>query len=221
MLLAFETSTRTPSVALVESAGGVVRSVHAKEPRALAELVRECVGSDLSAVEAYAISVGPGSFTGLRIGVAFLKGLAAVHARPAIPVSSLMVWAASATDLPSVPERWRWVTLDARREQAFAGAYRVDGAGGWTACLEDTRMTAAQLRTHLEGASPGDWVGDADVLAPDAPAWKRSEVRSPSAEVLGVLAWAAHRRGEMRRALDVEPNYLMLSAAEEKLGDSA
>ena len=104
LLLAVETSCGTPSVALLRGEE-LLAEEQAAAGRSGAESLLPCVdavlrraGVALEAVEAFAISIGPGSFTGLRIGVATLKGLAFGTELPIAPVPTLAVLARAAPD---------------------------------------------------------------------------------------------------------------------------
>jgi tRNA threonylcarbamoyl adenosine modification protein YeaZ len=80
-------------------------------------------GVALEAVDAFAVTLGPGSFTGLRIGLATLKGFALGTARPAVGISSLAALAAAAP-AGAGPVL---ATLDARRGELYAGAFADPG----------------------------------------------------------------------------------------------
>src|SRR5688572_8849047 len=124
MLLCIETSTRAGSIALI---GDQIleRSLGTDTAACLAPAVAELV-PDLSKIEAYAISVGPGSFTGLRIGISFMKGLAAVHRVPAVPISALEIIATQLAE--AHPERELFLpVIDARKGDVFAALYRREG----------------------------------------------------------------------------------------------
>jgi tRNA threonylcarbamoyladenosine biosynthesis protein TsaB len=248
LILAVETSTRFANVALVDAAGGPVahRSTTPDEGRPLAELVLACVGDRWGDVQAYAIGVGPGSFTGLRVGLALLKGVAAARPRPVVPVSSLAAWAQSLDDVDAARvARERWVVLDARRSQVWAGCYRVGPRGLVEPVQPDFRTSLFEVRAQIVrsdaavvgtaagllldpgGAGEGDHARDASRR--DTPPPVRggnirdfaSAVPRPSAVHLARLARRAAQEGAVVGARDVAPNYLMASAAEEKLGIDA
>src|SRR6202166_1783248 len=94
-VLALDTTTRTGSVALVtdgrvivERSGDPTRAHAQRLPGDILRLLHDA-GVALAAVDVFAIASGPGSFTGLRIGIATLQGLAFVNRRRIVPVSAL------------------------------------------------------------------------------------------------------------------------------------
>ena len=133
LILAVDTSTLTGSVAIVDAEGGV-RAEVGGDPRAPSDrvvgLCAEAVaaaGIAMTELDAIAVGAGPGSFTGLRIGLATGKGLAYALGKPLWLASSL---AALAYDhLPAVADGSLIVpALDARRGELYAGFYRRAGA---------------------------------------------------------------------------------------------
>jgi tRNA threonylcarbamoyladenosine biosynthesis protein TsaB len=130
-LLGIETSTQRGSVALVE-ADRVVCLAHHDEPNAHAErillLADECLAKaawDRRSVERIAVGVGPGSFVGLRVGIALAHGLGLGLGVPVLGVGSLRALAAGVPE--SVPGP-RVALLDARRGELFAAVYAPDGS---------------------------------------------------------------------------------------------
>jgi tRNA threonylcarbamoyladenosine biosynthesis protein TsaB len=124
VLLAVETATRVLSVALLE--GEALRAeLSTADPRAHAERLLPAIdallaqaGVGLGAVGAFAVSIGPGSFTGLRIGLATVKGLAFDTGRPVAAVPTLAALAAGAGR--SEPTA---ALLDARRGEVYAALW--------------------------------------------------------------------------------------------------
>jgi tRNA threonylcarbamoyladenosine biosynthesis protein TsaB len=132
-VLALDTTTRTGSVALVEQ-GRVVaeqagdRGRHHAE-RFPGELLAILAASEwpLSSVDLFAVASGPGSFTGLRIGIATIQGLAFVERRPVVGVSALEALAQiGSAGLREGAFVGAWI--DARRQDVFSALYRVADA---------------------------------------------------------------------------------------------
>ncbi len=132
LLLAVDTTTRFGSVAVVRS-GEVLSEVNYVSPsshsrqvfRAVDEALR-VAGLKFDDLEGLAVAAGPGSFTGIRIGLSLVKALALASGRPLAAVSALEALAMKllthGVDL-MVP------MIDARKGEVFAGAYQPDG--GW------------------------------------------------------------------------------------------
>lgn len=129
-VLALDTTTRAGSVAVLED--GRVLAEHAGDPsRTHAErLPRELLdvlsvaGCTTRDIDLFAVASGPGSFTGLRIGIATIQGLAFVHGRTVAAVSVLRALAeAGATGLPAGAVVGAW--MDAHRREVFSALYRV------------------------------------------------------------------------------------------------
>lgn len=128
-ILALDTSTRGGGVALardgevVAAASGDASRTHGERlPADLLALVAEA-GVTLSDIDLFAVSSGPGSFTGLRVGLASMQALALVHRRRVVQVSTLEALARS----PGNGERvLAW--MDAHRRDVFAALYDRAGA---------------------------------------------------------------------------------------------
>lgn len=125
--LALETSTRRGSVALLEN-GQLVGCLEHEAPNAHAEqllpLVERALGDagwPKSSLDRLGVGVGPGSFTGLRVGIALAEGLSVGLDRPLIGVGSLLAMAHGA--LAERPLGPCCALLDARREELFAAVY--------------------------------------------------------------------------------------------------
>lgn len=223
-ILAMDSSTLNGSAAVLD--GGVVLAESACRVRAthseqLLPLVREVLARaelTLDAVDRLAVGIGPGSFTGVRIGVATAKGLAVGTGIPLVGVSSLDALAEGAWCLE---EAVLVAAIDARRAELYASAWRVT-AGARVACVAPCNERPAALGDLLaKTVRAGDvvWVvGDArdEDLAAVARALPVPLRRAPG--VCGTplarwVAWAAmHGRGEIDDGA-MEPRYVRGSDA--------
>ena len=149
LLLALETASPFASVALLEGerliaeVGASGTRPHSARVLPAIHALMELVGASLADVGGYAVSVGPGSFTGLRVGVATVKGLAFGDAVPVAAVSTLQALASSAhsSDLPVL------ACLDARRSEVYAAAW----SAGREVVVPEGVYGAATLAERLPG----------------------------------------------------------------------
>jgi tRNA threonylcarbamoyladenosine biosynthesis protein TsaB len=140
-LLAIESATDMVGVGLIRDDGGSVERVH-RGGRAHAELLAPAIeevcaasGCTVADIDQIAVDIGPGLFTGLRVGVATAKALAQALGAPLLGVGSLDVLAAAAREAgPGAPGPGRDApvvsVVDARRGEVFAAAFRFDRPGG-------------------------------------------------------------------------------------------
>ncbi len=176
-VIALDTTTRAGSVALVEDgrviderAGDASRS-HAERLPAEIIALADTHRVAWSDVDLYAVASGPGSFTGLRIGIATAQGLAFVHRRRIVGIPALDALAhAAADDLDAGTLIAAW--MDARRGDVFAAAYRVAPAEPFAAgrllavdgpTVGDPLSTLARWSGEL-AITPSIFVGDGAAL---------------------------------------------------------
>ena len=165
-ILAIETSTRQLGVAVLDGER-VVSSYelladypHAVElPGAVTRVLKEA-GATLPALHGLVIDIGPGSFTGLRIGLAFVKGLAFVHHVPVVGVSSLETLAAN---LPCVSQTVCPI-LDAKQKNVYAALFRIEGPRP-IRLTDDLLGPAEQILERL--GRPAIFLGDGCLLFRD------------------------------------------------------
>jgi tRNA threonylcarbamoyl adenosine modification protein YeaZ len=98
-------------------------------------------------IDGYGVTSGPGSFTGVRLGMSAVKGLAEVHRKPIVPVSTLET-VASAAVLSFPRPQLLAPLLDARRGQVFGGVYRLSD-GRLRAVMEETVSSLASFLKRL------------------------------------------------------------------------
>jgi tRNA threonylcarbamoyladenosine biosynthesis protein TsaB len=173
-------------------------------------------------VELLAIAIGPGSFTGLRIGAATWKGLALANRLPLVGVSTLDAMTQLA---PFAPSGYLATILDARMKEVFAAVYRYDESGRSTV-IEPCALKPEALIARMEGLpdfSPDGLglVGDgATLYGPQcAERWPSATLVPPflgvpRASAVAKEALDALARGASSDAATVSPIYLRKSQAE-------
>jgi tRNA threonylcarbamoyladenosine biosynthesis protein TsaB len=205
LVLAWDTATPRLELALVEFGPAERRRVLssfvgdglASHGQALAPLIQSTLGSLGLApkdLDLLAVGRGPGSFTGLRVGLALAKGLAFAANLPLLGLSSLAVLAAGAGPGLVAP------LIDAKRREIFTTIYRV--GPGQVEPLTDIlalgpdRLWPALLERKPAG-EPLVATGPGLGLVADRPDWAvPGGEAGPSAERLAALALEAYRRGE-------------------------
>lgn len=140
VVLGIDTSTVSAAVGLTRG-GEPVREVSVppdddgrpRHSQALLGEIERCVeaGGGWEAVERIAVGIGPGSFTGLRIGIATARGLAQARAVPIVPVGTLAALARGISAAPEAQGHGLLPVVDARRGEAFAALYDHDGVELW------------------------------------------------------------------------------------------
>ena len=223
LTLAFETSAKAASVALTENGRLLGESyqntglTHSQTLMVMAEdLLKQC-GKTVSDVTAVAVAEGPGSFTGVRIGVAAAKGFAWGGQLPCYGVSTLEAMAVSL----GVYEGHICACMDARRSQVYNALFLAD-KGVIERVSEDRAIALADLKTDLEHIDgPIYLVGDGSLLTyktlsgeiPDLilPPEHRMHQRAVG---VAILAEQKQSAGEPGDGNALSPNYLRLSQAE-------
>jgi tRNA threonylcarbamoyladenosine biosynthesis protein TsaB len=222
LLLAIDTSTPRVAVAIGESGrvraevGLAGRRRHAEQLAPAIAYLCEQTKVELDQLAAVAVGIGPGLFTGLRVGVTTAKIMAQALRVPVVPVPSL--------DLVAYPLRYSRclvaVVLDARRHEVYSAQYRPV-PGGVQRTSDYTVGSADDLVAEL--AAGGEEVllaGDGVDANRDAFAvldrWERAgaDFEAPSAGALVALASGRVEREEFVSPYDVRPLYLRASDAE-------
>jgi tRNA threonylcarbamoyladenosine biosynthesis protein TsaB len=161
-VLAIDTSTFVGTVAVVEAgellaeASASVRASHGETLLPQIARVVEQSGLSLNEIELFAVGIGPGSFTGLRIGVATAKGLALAQQRPLIGITSLRCLArgmsAGAGLIAPV--------LDAHKGEVYCAAYALGSEGELVPRLAPFHAPPAEAAARLAAEAAGErlWV---------------------------------------------------------------
>ena len=223
MILAFETSAKAASVALLDGDKLLGESyqntglTHSQTIMVMAEdLLKQC-GKRVSDVTAVAVAEGPGSFTGVRIGVAAAKGFAWGSQLPCYGVSTLEAMA----ETLAVYRGYVCACMDARRNQVYNALFSVNG-GKIERCCPDRAIALAELKAELQGLTgPIFLVGDGSALTYKTLSGEVANLVLPPEHrmhqrAVGVALAAAKKQvsGETGDANAMTPNYLRLSQAE-------
>ncbi|MBX3176404.1 MAG: tRNA (adenosine(37)-N6)-threonylcarbamoyltransferase complex dimerization subunit type 1 TsaB [Candidatus Hydrogenedentes bacterium] len=228
LILAADTSTAIYSIALCRDdallAEAVIdgRRLHSERLLPSLQWLLGEAGLTLADVELLAIAIGPGSFTGLRIGAATWKGLALANDLPLVGVPTLDAMARLS---PAPPRGCQAVLLDARMKEVFCAAYRFDGPER-VKVLADRVCGVPAFLDALE-AAPGfdpaevSLLGDGAQLYREALAarWPEAVFAAPAqgaprASAVALEALDLHARGASGDAGLVNPVYLRKSQAE-------
>jgi tRNA threonylcarbamoyladenosine biosynthesis protein TsaB len=231
VVLALDTTTRGGSVAVARGSqllgvreGDPGRPHATRLPRDVMELLQEA-GLGLSNVDLFVVASGPGTFTGLRIGIATIQGLAFANNKPVVGVSALdaLAWMA-VEQTPAAPQVAAW--MDASRGEVFGALYAVTGSAGDRPALEpalsptvlrpETTLTEwARLLERTDTVFVG---GGAllyrSLIASAVPVASIVEPVPPLAPVLARLAIEAARRGEAGPPHTLRPLYIRRPDAE-------
>ena len=223
LILAFETSAKAASAALLEDGRLLGESyqntglTHSQTLLVIAEnLLAQC-GKTVAEVTAVAVAAGPGSFTGVRIGVAAAKGFAWGRELPCYGVSTLEAMALSL----GAWQGYVCPCMDARRSQVYNALFSVN-QGTLERLREDRAIALSELAEELNALDgPIFLVGDGSTLAyrtlsgeiPNLvlPPEHRMHQRADGVALLAAQKIAA---GEPGDANALTPNYLRLSQAE-------
>ena len=224
MILAIETAVEKVSVALGDSRGiAASASVtsdrrHAESLTPMIEFACEHAGIEVNEISAIAVDVGPGLFTGMRVGMATAEMMAWSLDVPVVPVCSLDVLAASMWQTEDLVV----AALDARRSELYWALYRPDvNARTMVRLTEPTVTSPEDMIVYVNDRSEPVWcVGtgfiryrnDAEALqfaqfAPD-------HLAMPDAQWLVEIAVQKLARDETVSARDIEPMYLRAPDAE-------
>jgi tRNA threonylcarbamoyladenosine biosynthesis protein TsaB len=164
-ILGIETSTKTGIVAedsVIAQYSLNIEVTHSERLMSTVERVLKDTGFTIAEMDGYAVAIGPGSFTGLRIGLAAVKGLALVTGKPvaAVPTLKALAWNLPYAAYPVCP------MLDARKNEVYAATYRFEGAA-----LVHGMAEAVISLTRLAG-----WISEKTIFTGEASRLFRTEI---------------------------------------------
>jgi tRNA threonylcarbamoyladenosine biosynthesis protein TsaB len=236
LVAALDTTTRLGSLAIVRDqrvldarAGDGTGPHAARLPADLLGLLGE-QGLTVSDVDVFAVAVGPGSFTGLRIGLAAIQGLAFASGKPVVGVTAFEAVAAAVwADQPDPADAPLAIWLDAQRHEVFAAVLRIVVSGDAAGLpefeyLDDPSVAtpSAVLERWMGESWWGNvtWVGDGaltyrDILSERLGSGLR--VVAPTPLLAPAIGWLAEQRAAAGQALPphaVKPIYVRRSDVE-------
>ena len=232
-IIALESSAVTAGVAVAEDEKLLAQSfqnsglTHSATLMPMAVHLLENTGLTLEEMDVVAVAAGPGSFTGVRIGVAAAKGLAWPGDKPCAPCSTLesMAWQCAHM------EGEICAAMDARRNQVYCARFRAEG-GNLTRLTPDRALGLDRLSEEIRASGkPQTLVGDGAHLVRRALEERGLPCLLMPPHLLYQTAWGVARcalrmarAGELVSAAAMVPSYHRLSQAErerlEKLGET-
>ncbi len=222
-ILAVDTSTRRLNVAVAEDEGERVEvslnagQTHSKHLMPMIDTALNLAGLDLAAIDGFAATVGPGSFTGLRIGLSVVKGLASALNKPVAGVSSLEALAYPWRGFPFLI----CALLDARKKEVYSALFRFDGSrllkiGEERVLSIEKAIGEIHEKCLFAGSGAllhhriiSDEIGECAIFPPP----EAHVVRASSVARLGLCQFMNKQE---RSASDILPRYLRPSDAEKK-----
>ena len=223
-ILAIETSTMLGGVAIMDDSEGLVveirlnvKTAHSERLMTVIDHALRQADMTISDIDVFGVAIGPGSFTGLRIGLSTVKGLSFATGKPVVPVPTLEAFA------------WNFpysahpvcVMLDARKKEVYTAVFRWSDFG-FKRVLEERSVRPADLVKTLDG--PVIFAGEGASLYKDSIleiaganaifAPKQDMVPSPANVAFLGLRIAADR--DVAEPMGLVPFYIRRSEAEIK-----
>lgn len=222
-ILALDSSGLVATVAVVEDDQTVAeytvnyKKTHSQTLLPMLDEVAKMTELDMNSIEAIAISGGPGSFTGLRIGSATAKGLGLALGKPLIHVPTLHGLAYNMYGIRGVV----CPIMDARRKQVYMGLYSFEN--GFHALEQQTAIGVEELIDKLNALGQEvTFLGDGVPVYKDlldsgltvSYAYAPPHMNRQRAAAVGALAIEYYKEGRVESAAQHQPDYLRVSQAE-------
>lgn len=221
LILAMDSTAVAASVALLDNGAPLAAfhlnngNTHSETLLPMAESVLRCTGKTVNDIDLFAVSAGPGSFTGVRIGVATVKGLAFGKGKPCVGVSTLEALAENLVPTGGL----LCPVMNARRGQVYNALFRLEN-GALTRLCPDRALSVEELEAELLTYSePVTLCGDG--AEPVKNSFTKCDVALPPLTLIeqnavSVALCAARMAKEGRTCTDKElkPVYLRMPQAE-------
>lgn len=149
-IMGIDTSATAASVSICEGERVLseffvnVKLTHSQTMMPMVQAALDCAMLSLSDIDVFAVANGPGSFTGLRIGIAAVKGMAFAQEKPCVGISTLEAIAQNAVSVPGI----LCPVMDARVKQVYNALFESDGRQLTRLC-PDRALTIAELLEEL------------------------------------------------------------------------
>ena len=221
-IFACDSTAKTASVALCDNEvllaeftqnGG---NTHSETLLPMTEVLLNSIKTDIDEIDLFAVSEGPGSFTGVRIGAATIKGLAHRKNKPCVGVSTLE---ALAKNLAFGDDRIIVPVMDARRGQFYTAKFAYK-SGELYRISEDTALSFDEFTEDIKALGArvylcGEGYSSARKILGDEMSFETPEkLRYQSAHSVAQIALNKYERGEFVSAAELRPTYLRLPQAE-------
>lgn len=225
-ILAIESSSLVASVAITEDDVMIAeytidyKKTHSQTLLPMIDEMCRMTDFQLEKIDAIAVSAGPGSFTGLRIGSATAKGLGLALKKPLIHVPTVEAMAYNFYDT----EKYIVPIMDARRNQVYTGIYQMDG--------DKLQVLEAQMAVEIDELAkklctygkPVIFLGDGVPVHKDRLekelmtnydiAFAPAHMNQQRAAAVGMLGIQYYKEGKTETAMEHKPDYLRVSQAE-------
>lgn len=222
-ILAIDTTAKVSSVSIVSDEKILaeysvnLNLTHSQTAMFMCENILSCCRLTVADLDAFAVSTGPGSFTGLRIGLAAVKGMAYPFQKPCISVSTLDALAQNLSNFSG----YVCAVMDARCRQVYNSIYLGNGRDLTKIIPDRACMTEDLLKELKDFKKSVILVGDGADLCYNQYQEAFPEIliaeknnRFQRASSVGLLAVQKMRRGEILSASEIVPQYLRLPQAE-------
>lgn len=219
LTLAFESSAKAASVALCED-GRLISQViqcsgltHSRTLLPMAEDLLKNAEMEMKQIDCFAVAQGPGSFTGIRIGIATVKGLAWAADKPCIGVSTLAAMAWNGVAAGGLI----CAVMDARRSEVYNALFRIEDGRPVRLCPDRAISLSALTEELRERGEAPFLVGDGAELASAFFREQHLDHRVPPENVRWQNAWGVAMEAAGKKlctSQELLPVYLRLSQAE-------
>lgn len=225
IILGIDTSSTELSIGILKNGNPLIsfsryaKNYHAEHIAGIFKFAMNSADLDMSDITHVGVSCGPGSFTGLRIGISFIKGLFLTKNTPVLPVSSLHSMAESFM----AREKTLFAVINARQDQVFCAKFEVKEKGIERVTDDELMPADSFYSLYTEG----------DVVVIDTLGYKKgmsfklpdNNISLFSSETLllqrglacaRIAASSADNENLWKKAIDIIPNYMQKSYAEKK-----